>query len=61
MSKKQITQLKWGTNLNRILQRENFNGWEALKAMFSILSHQRKANHNYFEMSSYSGYKDKDQ
>jgi hypothetical protein len=43
-----------GTDLNRILNRGISNGWEALKEMFNILSHQGNANQNNFEIASYT-------
>ena len=38
---------KWGTELNRILNRVILNSQEALKEMFNILSHQGNINQDY--------------
>jgi hypothetical protein len=37
---------KWGTELNKILNRGIWNGQEALKVMLNILSHHGNANQN---------------
>jgi hypothetical protein len=41
---------KWGMTLNRILNRGNSNGQEALKGMSNILSHQGNTNKNVPEI-----------
>ena len=37
---------KWGMTLNRILNRGNSNGQEALKEMCKVLCYQRNADQN---------------
>ena len=45
---------KWGTELNRILNRRTSNGQKTLKVMLNILSDQGNANQNNFEIPSYT-------
>ena len=39
----------------RILNKGISNGWEALKEMFKVLSHQGNTNQNNSEVPSYTG------
>jgi hypothetical protein len=41
------------TDLNRIINTGNLNGWETLKETFNILSHQGTTDQNYLEIPSY--------
>jgi hypothetical protein len=38
--------IKWGTELNRILNRRISNGQEALKEIFKLISHLKNENQN---------------
>jgi hypothetical protein len=44
----------WITDLNRIFNRGTSDDGETLKEMVNIISHQRNANQNCFEIPSYT-------
>jgi hypothetical protein len=55
----QMTKIKkWGTDLKRIDNRRIYNGWEALKEMVKVPSHQRSANQNDPEIPPHNNQND---
>jgi hypothetical protein len=48
-----MTETKWGKELNKIHNKRLLGGWEALKEILKVLSHQENPNQNDPEILPY--------